>query len=86
MAVVVAPEGDDMPRRIDELVWRALTDVSFREGLMNGQRRELVDAMGLTGEEREAVLAVEAKSLEGFAGALCRCCDDSVPLQGYSPA
>ena len=72
-----------MPRRIDELVWRALTDVTFREGLMNGHRRELVDAMGLTGAERDAVLAVEANSLEGFAGALCQCGAEPPTMQGY---
>lgn len=73
-----------MPRKVDELMWRALTDAAFREGLMNGQRRELVDAMGLTGAEREAVLTVEAESLEDFAGALCQSCAKSSIIQGGS--
>lgn len=63
-----------MTREIDELIWRAFTDASFREGLLNGRRRELVDDLDLTGAEREAVLSVEADSLEAFAGALCRIC------------
>ena len=57
-------------RRIDEMVWRALTDVPFREGLLNGHRRELVTAMDLTDAEQMAVLSVQADSLEGFAEAL----------------
>lgn len=59
-----------MPRRIEELIWRAFTDVSFREGLLNGHRHELVNSFDLTAAEREAVLAVKADSLEAFAGAL----------------
>jgi hypothetical protein len=59
-----------MPRKIEELIWRAFTDVSFREGLLNGHRRELVASFDLSDAEREAVLAVEADSLEAFAGAL----------------
>ena len=61
-----------MPRNIDALIWRAFTDAGFRKGLLNGGRPELVDAMDLTAEEKEAVLSVEADSLEAFAGALCQ--------------
>jgi hypothetical protein len=61
-----------MPRKIEELIWRAFTDASFREGLLNGHRRELVNSFGLTDVEREAVLSVQADSLEAFAGALCQ--------------
>ena len=62
-----------MPTRgIDELVWMALTDSAFRERLLDGHRREVVDAVGLTEAERQAVLAVKADTLEAFAGALCR--------------
>ena len=57
-------------RRIDEMVWRALVDTPFREGLLNGHRRELVTSMDLTDTERMAVLSVQADSLEGFAEAL----------------
>lgn len=60
-----------MPRSIDALIWRAFTDVSFREGLLNGSRAQLVDAMDLTADQKRAVLAVEADSLETFAAALC---------------
>ncbi len=75
-----------MPRNIDALIWRAFTDGAFRKGLLNGSRPELVDAMGLTAEEREAVLSVEADSLEAFAGALCQSCSDSCLAQGWGPA
>ncbi len=59
-------------RKIDELIWMALTDFAFRERLLNGQRREVVDALGLTEVERQAVLAVKADTLDDFAGALCQ--------------
>jgi hypothetical protein len=58
--------------RIDELVWRALTDPAFREQVLNGHRREVVDSLCLQGMERQAVLAVQADTLEAFAGALCQ--------------
>jgi hypothetical protein len=75
-----------MPRNIDALIWRAFTDASFRKGLLNGSRVELVNAMDLTAEEREAVLAVEADSLEAFAGALCQTCSDPCLAQGWGLA
>lgn len=58
--------------KIDELVWRALTDTCFREGLLNGHRRELAAQLGLTDVEQRAVMAVQADTLEAFAGALCQ--------------
>jgi hypothetical protein len=58
-------------RKIDELVWTALTDVSFRAQLLNGRRREVVGTLDLTEAEREAVLSVRADTLEAFAGQLC---------------
>lgn len=66
-----------MPRNIDALIWRAFTDVAFQKGLLNGRRPELVDAMDLTAEEKQAILAVEADSLEAFAGALCESWSDA---------
>ncbi|MFQ6100191.1 MAG: hypothetical protein ACE5OS_03000 [Anaerolineae bacterium] len=59
-------------RKIDELVWMALTDTAFRERLLNGQRHEVLAALSLTEAERRAVLAVKADTLEAFAGALCQ--------------
>jgi hypothetical protein len=59
-------------RKIDELIWMALTDSAFREGLLNGHRRELLGTLSLTETERQVVLAVKANTLETFAGALCR--------------
>ena len=58
--------------KIDELVWRALTDTSYCEGLLNGHRRELVAELGLTETEQRTVMAVQADNLEAFAGALCQ--------------
>ena len=59
-------------RNIDTLVWLALTDSSFRQGLINGKRRELVASLDLTEVERQVVMAVEAETLEAFASALCQ--------------
>jgi hypothetical protein len=75
-----------MPRNIDALIWRAFTDAAFRKGLLNGSRPELVKAMNLTAEEREAVLAVEADSLEAFAGALCQSCPETNLARGWNLA
>ena len=59
-------------RKIDELVWTALTDSDFRARLLNGQRRQVLTTLGLTEAERQAVLAVKADTLEAFAGELCQ--------------
>lgn len=59
-------------RTIDELIWTALTDPAFRQRLLNGQRREVLAALDLTEAEQQAMLAVEADTLETFAGALCQ--------------
>jgi len=75
-----------MPKNIDALIWRAFTDAAFRKGLLNGGRSELVDAMDLTAEERDVLLAVEADSLEAFAGALCRSCSEPSAAPGWSLA
>ena len=57
---------------IDVLVWRALTDTGFREGLLNGHRSELASQLGLNDSEHQVVMAVQADTLETFAGALCQ--------------
>ena len=59
-------------RKMDMLMWAALTDDGFRQGLLNGHRRELVAQLNMTDTEKQAVLAVKADSLEAFAGALCQ--------------
>ncbi len=59
-------------RKMDMVMWAALTDPRFREGLLNGRRRELVAQLNLTETEKQAVLAVKADTLEAFAGALCQ--------------
>jgi len=58
-------------RKIDELIWMALTDPTFRKRLLNGQRREVLDTLSLSEAERQVILAVKADTLEAFAGALC---------------
>ena len=57
-------------RKIDEMVWRALTEKRFRDGMLNGHRRELATAVGLSDLERETVMSVRADTLEAFATAL----------------
>jgi hypothetical protein len=57
---------------IDRLVWHALTDTGFREGLLNGHRSELATQLGLNDTEHQAIMAVQADTLESFAGALCQ--------------
>lgn len=59
-------------RKIDELVWMALTDSTFRKRLLSGQRHEVVATLNLTEVEQQAVLAVKANTLDRFAGALCQ--------------
>lgn len=59
-------------RKMDILMWAALTDPRFRDGLLNGHRRELVAQLNLDDAEKQAVLAVKADTLEAFAGALCQ--------------
>jgi len=58
-------------RKIDELVWRALTNSAFRERLLKDQRQQVLVASRLTEMERQTVLAVKA-NMEAFAGALCQ--------------
>jgi hypothetical protein len=50
----------------------ALTDTAFRERLLNGHRHEVLATLSLTEAELQAVLAVQADTLETFAGALCQ--------------
>jgi len=57
---------------MDMVMWAALTDPRFRDGLLNGRRPELVANLNLSETERQVVLAVKADTLEAFAGALCQ--------------
>ncbi len=59
-------------RKIDELVWAALTDPAVRGRLLKGQQGEILAALDLTEAEQRAVLAVRAETLEALAGALCQ--------------
>jgi hypothetical protein len=69
----ISTGGQEMPsHNIDVMVWNALTDEGFRKGLLNGHRSELAIQLGLTAAEHQAVMAVQADTLEAFAGALCQ--------------
>jgi hypothetical protein len=57
---------------MDELVWMALTDSAFRRRLLDGRRYEALAELDLSEAERQVVLAVQADTLEAFAGALCQ--------------
>lgn len=59
-------------RKIDELIWKALTDSAFRKKLLNNQRKDALTTANLTEAERKTVLRVKANTLEAFAGALCQ--------------
>ncbi len=60
-----------LTRKIDTLVWMALTDGSFRERLLSGHGRDVVSQLGFSELEQQALLAIKADTLEAFAGALC---------------
>jgi hypothetical protein len=59
---------------LNELVGRAIISDSFRAGLLNGQRAELLRQFEtrLEPEERQAVLAIQARDLADFAAAIER--------------
>jgi hypothetical protein len=58
-------------RKIDELVWKALTDSDFSGRLFQGASGDVLAGLGLSEAEREAVLSAGADSVEALAGALC---------------
>jgi hypothetical protein len=52
------------------LVGTALTDSRFCHDLLNGRRRTLLADFDLTDEEQEAVMVIEANSIQDFAAHL----------------
>ena len=58
-------------RKIDELVWKALTDTEFCGQLFQGSSGDALASFGLTKAEQDAVLSVRADTVEALAGALC---------------
>jgi hypothetical protein len=52
------------------LVGTALTDSRFCHDLLNGRRHALLADFDLTDEERKAVLAIQAESIQEFAAHL----------------
>jgi len=73
-------------RRINELAWQAYIDIPFREGLLNGRRHEIVATLDLTEAEREAVLSMQADTLEGLCKELCQITEDSPNRISLLPA
>jgi len=59
-------------RGLNELVGRACISETFLQGLMNGQRAELIrlPEFDLEPEEARALLAIEADTLADFAAAV----------------
>ncbi len=55
---------------IQAIIGMALTDTTFREALLNGSRRRVIQSFPLSGEEVEAIMAIRSDSLEQFAGEL----------------
>ena len=53
--------------RLEHIVATAVTDSSFCSHLLNGDRRRVIAAFDLAREERDAVLAIRADTLEAFA-------------------
>ena len=53
--------------RLEHIVATAVTDSSFRTRLLNGDRRRVIAAFDLAQDEREAILAIRADTLEAFA-------------------
>jgi len=52
------------------LIGTALTDTTFRHGLLNGSRRRLLQSFPFTNDEIETIMGIQADSLEQFAGEL----------------
>jgi len=56
--------------KLEILVGTAGVDAALCERLLNGQRSQVITAFNLSEAEQEAVLAIKADSLPGFAEAL----------------
>jgi hypothetical protein len=56
--------------RLEILVGTAGLDAALCERLLNGHRSQVITAFNLSKAEKEAVLAIKADSLPGFAMAL----------------
>jgi hypothetical protein len=54
------------------LVGTALTDSKFCHDLLNGRRHSLLPEFDFTDEEQEAVLTIQADSIQAFAAQLCQ--------------
>jgi hypothetical protein len=56
--------------QLERLLVRALSDESFCQRLLNGDRHRVLDEFDLTRAERDAVLAVKAETINHFAQGL----------------
>lgn len=52
---------------IQLMIGTALTDSSFRKGLLNGSRRQLLQTLPLSSDEIETLMSIRAETLEQFA-------------------
>lgn len=52
---------------LEYIVATAITDKTFRSRLLNGDRCRVIDGFDLAQDEREAILAIRADTLEAFA-------------------
>jgi hypothetical protein len=53
---------------LEEVVGQAIIDREFCAGLLNGKRARLLSQFNLTPEEMQALMSIDANSLEAFAG------------------
>lgn len=52
---------------IQLMIGTAVTDSSFRKGLLNGSRRQLLQTFPLSADEVETLMSIRAETLEQFA-------------------
>jgi hypothetical protein len=67
------------------IVGTALTDPKFCNDLLNGRRHTLLIKFDLTDEEREAILVIEAESIQEFAAHLCEWLEAQESLISHPP-
>ncbi len=54
---------------LQRLIGTALTDSSFRAALLNGSRRKILSRFPFSSDEVEAIMAIQANTLDEFARA-----------------
>lgn len=61
---------------LERMVGTALVDPTFRQALLDGHRSEVIAGFELTDEERDLVLGIQARKLDGFARVLANWLDE----------